>query len=131
MDGYSRATCRVVEWGVASLRDEPVPADYDGDGLTDPAVWRASTGTWYWLQSGDEHLYRSAGQRQWGVEALGDRPVPGDWDGDGRSDLAVWRRSTGVWYLLMSTTGYSDYFTLQWGQDSTGDRLATGTTVKR
>jgi len=131
MDGYSRATSRAVEWGVASLRDEPVPADYDGDGLTDPAVWRASTGTWFWLQSRDEHLYRSAGQRQWGVEALGDRPVPGDWDGDGRSDLAVWRRSTGVWYLLMSTTGYSDYFTLQWGQDSTGDRLATGTTIKR
>jgi len=131
LDAYSRAASRVVQWGVASLGDEPVPADYDGDGLIDPAVWRASTGTWYWLQSGDEYLYRSAGSRQWGVDALGDRPVPGDWDGDGRSDLAVWRRSSGVWYLLMSSTGYAGYLTVQWGQESTGDRPATGTTVNR
>jgi hypothetical protein len=29
--------------------DVPVPGDYDGDGLTDIAIFRASTNTWHVL----------------------------------------------------------------------------------
>jgi hypothetical protein len=32
---------------------------------------------------------------EWGSGALNDVPVPGDYDGDGRGDLAVWRPATG------------------------------------
>ena len=28
-----------------------------------------------------------------------DTPVPGDYDGDGRTDLAVFRQSTGQWFV--------------------------------
>jgi hypothetical protein len=38
-----------MQFGVAT--DKPTPADYDGDGKTDIAVFRPSTGTWYLQQS--------------------------------------------------------------------------------
>jgi hypothetical protein len=30
--------------------------------------------------------------------------VPGDYDGDGRVDVAVWRGSEGNWYIIKSAT---------------------------
>jgi hypothetical protein len=37
----------------------------------------------------------------WGVP--GDIPAPGDYDGDQRDDIAVFRPSTGVWYAFTGT----------------------------
>ena len=41
--------------------------------------------------------------RRWG--SFFDIPVPGDYDGDGLADVAVFRPSDGTWYLWYSSTG--------------------------
>ncbi len=58
--------------GDASLGDIPIVKEIDGDGTDDLVVWRASTGTWYWLTSSTAYQYVNAGAVEWGSAPLGD-----------------------------------------------------------
>jgi len=73
--------------------------DFDGDGKTDFAVFRASSGAWYRINSSTGN----SDGRLFGLPT--DRIVPGDYDGDGRADIAVWRPASGQWFILKSTSG--------------------------
>jgi len=126
--GYSTAAAHSKQWGNAQLGDVPMLADIDGDELSDLVVWRASTGTWFWLTSSTGYDVASYGAKQWGNQTLGDVPIIGDFDGDRRADLAVWRASTGTWYWLTSSSGYA-YASgggFQWGNSSLGDKPLVG-----
>ncbi|MET0623611.1 MAG: FG-GAP-like repeat-containing protein, partial [Pyrinomonadaceae bacterium] len=73
--------------------------DFDADGRDDRAVWRASAGAWFVVNSSNG----SVTSRGWGTQ--GDIPVAGDYDGDQRADLTVWRPDSGAWFIISSSTG--------------------------
>ncbi|HZQ56378.1 MAG TPA: VCBS repeat-containing protein [Bryobacteraceae bacterium] len=94
----------------------PVPGDYDGDGITDIAVYRQDT--WFIL------LSSTGATRIQGFGLQGDTPVPGDYDGDGMTDLAVWRPSGNTWFILLSSTGSTQI--QPFGDSSRGDIVVPG-----
>ena len=70
-------------------------------------MFRPSNGTWYaWFTGTSSGL-----TVQWGVPF--DIPVPADYDGDGKADVAVFRPSNGMWYWVNSSNGVSNG--VQWG----------------
>jgi hypothetical protein len=44
-----------------------------------------------------------------------DVPVLGDYDGDGKIDIAVYRPATGGWYILRSSANFTTFLSSSWG----------------
>jgi hypothetical protein len=51
----------------------------------------------------------------WGGDPA-DKPVPGYYDNDNKTDLATYRTSTGAWYILPSSGGSP--YGMGWGGNS-------------
>ncbi len=97
--------------GFGRPTDRVAPGDYDGDGRLDVAVMRPTGNEigvpiWYILRSNSGYTPGGVYYEVWGVPS--DVPVPGDYDGDGRDDVAVWRSSTGEWWIQRSTGGFTN-----------------------
>jgi len=129
-DGNNTGSADMVErWGYFAS-DYYVPGDFDGDGKTDLAVVRNAGGQlqWWVRNSTDGSVHET----NWGAGAISgvrsdDLIVQGDYDGDGKTDPAVWRRSDGTFYVLGSKTGTPIYST--WGAGAT-DTPAAGYNVQ-
>jgi hypothetical protein len=95
--------------------DIPVPADYDGDGKADLGIFRPSTGEW-WIKTISGNVIcagASSGSRCVFGQA-NDIPMPGDYAGLGKAQLAVWRGSNAVWYI--AKTDGTAVCACGWGQ---------------
>jgi hypothetical protein len=88
--------------GNGIIADPPPDSNLPPVVYTDIAVFRPSNGTWYVLNTVDGSLTA----QMWGM--AGDKPVPGDYDGDGKVDFAVFRPSDSHWYILRSSDGGMD-----------------------
>jgi hypothetical protein len=87
--------CEIVVAGSHALNVYEAPAeknlnleqvDFDGDGSSDIALYRGSSGLW---------SVRNLTRAYFGNSI--DRPVPADYNGDGTADIAIFRFSSGLW----------------------------------
>ncbi|MDW8305422.1 MAG: VCBS repeat-containing protein, partial [Acidobacteriota bacterium] len=116
----------VIQFGLGT--DKPVPADYDGDGILDIAVWR-ETGNpepnraYFYILRSSTNTFQAV---MFGT--TGDDPsVVGDYDGDGKDDVAVFRPNSNepcganksVWFYRPSSQNV-DFLYSCWGLP--GDR---------
>jgi large repetitive protein len=86
-----------IPFGSANL-DIPFTGDFDGDGVSDLAVYRPSTNVWFINRS-------KLGLETFALGAPGTIPAVGDFDGDGVTDTAAYNATTGVWTIAESTAG--------------------------
>ncbi|MFL6275929.1 MAG: reprolysin-like metallopeptidase, partial [Blastocatellia bacterium] len=134
--GYSTNSPLFFSWGGAGK--QPIIADFDGDGRADIGYIEPPAGgqsaTYAILLSSRNYSFASAQPLfvPAGFPSLGDTPVVGDFDGDGKYDPGIWRESQGVWIIPKSSSNYTQFIFLQWGQsgdvpvvgDFDGDHLS-------
>jgi len=111
-------------WGTDG--DQVIARDYDGDGATDVAVFRrgatAAVQTLWYIRNSSDGVIRVVGWGTTGNTISGnDVPIPGDYDGDGKFDVAVYRwgtlSPTNNFIIMRSSDGGAVY--QPWGNFNT------------
>ncbi|MEZ5307498.1 MAG: choice-of-anchor V domain-containing protein [Pyrinomonadaceae bacterium] len=100
----SDLTLRIERFGQTG--DDPtVVGDWDGDGKADPAVYRDSASgnqSYFYYRGSNANPNGNITYLPWGT--TGDKPLRGDFDGDQKTDLVVFRPSNSSWYIRESST---------------------------
>jgi dolichyl-diphosphooligosaccharide--protein glycosyltransferase len=74
--------------------DVPLTGDWNGDGRTEIGAWRPTDLCFYLDYNGNGAWDPDKGDKKIGPFGMSydDRPVTGDWNGDGRDEIGVWYR---------------------------------------
>jgi len=95
--------------------DEPVAQDYDGDGKTDCAIVRRVNGQLQWWIFRSSISDPAIATIVYSYGLASDSPVAGDYDGDGRYDLALQRQVGNTLEFHVSCPTSQINFAIQWG----------------
>ncbi len=118
--------------GIAHIRfffgdpsDVPLAGDFDGDGCDTLSIYRPSEQRFYIINElGEDEGGLGAAEYSFTFGNPGDKPVVGDWDGDGVDEVGLHRESSGFFYYRNSLdTGVASgefYF------GDPGDRFVAG-----
>jgi hypothetical protein len=89
--------------------DVPIAGDWDGDGDDNLGIYRPSEQRFYLYTSTCTGTPMGAAQISFLFGNPGDKPVAGDWDGDGIDEVGLHRESTGFFYWRNTLdTGVAD-----------------------
>lgn len=103
----SRATTSTGTFGFVSHSMGNLVGDINGDGLEEIVTVDEWAGAYYWGTTLSTHEGLARGDAQWPYDAWGsvsvdDRPIIGDFNGDGMDDTGVWRPSSGGTYIRLT-----------------------------
>ncbi len=118
--------------GIADIRfffgnpgDVPLAGDFNNDGCDTLSIYRPSEARFYIINKlGSNDGGLGAADFSFLFGDLGDKPVVGDWDGDGTDEIGLHRESTGFFYFrnTLDTGIASDQFFF----GDPGDRFVAG-----
>ena len=118
--------------GIADVRfffgdpgDVPLAGDFDADGFDTVSLYRPSEARFYIINElGEDNGGLGAAEYSFLFGNPSDKPVVGDWDGDGIDEIGLHRETTGLFYYRNTlATGVADgqfYF------GDPGDRFVAG-----
>jgi hypothetical protein len=118
--------------GIADIRfffgnpsDIPLAGDFNGDGCDTLSIYRPSEARFYIMNKlGENEGGLGAADYSFLFGNVGDKPVVGDWDGDGIDEIGLHRESTGFFYYRNTlTTGIANG---QFFFGDPGDRFVAG-----
>ncbi len=118
--------------GIADIRfffgnpsDVPLAGDFNGDGCDTLSIYRPSNQAFYVMNTlGENDGGLGDAEYSFMFGNPGDKPVVGDWDGDGTDEIGLHRESTGFFYWRDTlTTGTADG---QFFFGDPGDRFIAG-----
>ena len=126
VDGVQVAQTNAIIINGASMYNLDVPADASDtprlDGGYNDAKVRFMIGT-VWA---DPFAYWQSGEvTQFPIDHRDKRPK-GDFDGDSKMDLAIWRPGKGKWYILYSSTRFDYYQAANYHLGTEGDVPISG-----
>jgi hypothetical protein len=113
-----------IKFFMGEAGDRPLVGDFNGDGCDSVSVYRPGTGQVFIANQLGTEGQGIAAENEFFFGNPGDRPFPGDFDGDGRTDIGLHRESTGLVYVRFDfSTGPAelDFF---YGEPQ--DRILTG-----
>lgn len=116
--GIAHNLGKIYTWHFGLANSLPVEADFNGDGALDLATYHpglissqsSEQGLWKVLLSDERNQLTLNSnsptlERNWGGPCSS--PIAGDYDGDGRADLAVYYPTMSIWRILFSRDNWN------------------------